>query len=458
VSLLTDLRALVGETHVLTDTDVTTGYSVDWTGRYTGAARAVVRPGSVPEVAAVLRTCNHHRAPVVPQGGNTGLAGGGVPMHGEVVLSTARLDALGTVDLAAGQVTAQAGVTIAAVQAAARAAGWEYGVDLGARERATVGGTIATNAGGLHVLRHGATRRQLVGYEAVLADGRVLERLDGLEKDNTGYDLGALLCGSEGTLAVVTAARLRLVPRPTHTVVALLGFAEVATAVDATGRLRAEVASLSAVELALDDGVRLVCDTFDLPPPSATAHRAYLLVEAAARYDPTVELATAVTALEASGAVAEVAVASDPDRRAALWRYREAHTEAINTLGPPHKLDVTLPAGALAGFVAEVPGRVRAAVPERRDVRVWLFGHVADGNVHVNVTGVDPGDERVDDAVLTLVAARGGSISAEHGIGAAKRRWVHLTRSDAELAAMRAIKDALDPRHVLNPHVLFPPR
>jgi FAD/FMN-containing dehydrogenase len=368
-----------------------------------------------------------------------------------------RLDGLGAVDGTSGQLTAQSGVTIAAVQRAARAAGWEYGVDLGARERATVGGTIATNAGGLHVLRYGSTRRQLVGYQAVLADGRVLERLDGLEKDNTGYDLGALLCGSEGTLAVVTAARLRLVPRPAHVVVALLAFADVTSAVGGAGALRARVESLSAVELFVTDGMRLVCETFGLAPPFDAGHAAYLLVEVAAQHDPMTELAAAVSSLEAAGTVVDVAVASDPERRAALWRYRDAHTEAINTLGPPHKLDVTLPAAELAAFIAEVPGRVRGAVPERSGVRVWLFGHAADGNVHVNVTGVEPDDPRVDDAVLSLVAARHGSISAEHGIGTAKRAWVHLTRSDAELAAMRAIKDALDPNHVLNPHVLFPP-
>ena len=456
MSLLDDLRGVVGDAHVVTDPAITASYTRDWTKRFTGAARAIVRPRDTDEVAAVLAACNDAGVAVVPQGGNTGLVAGAVPEPTEILLSLQRLDALGPVDRVSGQVTAEAGVAIAALQASARDAGWDYGVDFGARDSATVGGTIATNAGGLHVLRHGPTRRQLVGYEAVLADGRVLRRLDGLEKDNTGYDLGSLVCGSEGTLAVVTAARLRLVPRPTHVVVALTAFASVDDAIAAAGVLRRGLDSLSAVELFLDDGLRLVCERLALPPPFPVASRAYLLVECSAGHDPTDELAAAVGTLADRVELGDIAVASDPERCAALWRYREGHTEAINLLGTPHKLDVTLPAAFLASFIGAVPSAVARAVPERRDARVWLFGHAADGNVHVNVTGVDPDDDRVSDAVLHLVAEMGGSISAEHGIGTAKRRWVHLTRSPEELDAMRAIKRALDPRNILNPRVLFP--
>src|SRR3974390_3307228 len=218
--LLAALRGAVGATFVVTDPDLQSAHVVDWTGRFRGATPAVVRPGNVDEVAAVLRCCTDAGAAVVPQGGNTGLVGGSVPGRGEIVVDLRRLDALGSVDGRAGQVTAGAGVTIARLHEHARAAGWRYGVDLGARDRATVGGTVATHAGGVHVLRYGPTRRQLVGVEAVLAGGHVIRRLDGLEKDNTGYDLTDLFCGSEGTLAVVTAARVRLHPRPAHTVVA----------------------------------------------------------------------------------------------------------------------------------------------------------------------------------------------------------------------------------------------
>jgi FAD/FMN-containing dehydrogenase len=449
-SILAELRHAIGAAHVVTDPDLTAAYVVDWTGRFRGATPAVVRPGSVDEVAAVLAICDAARVAVVPQGGNTGLVGGSVPRAGEIVLSLRRLRDLSPVDGRRGQVTAGAGVTIGALREHAHAAGWDYGVDLGARDSATVGGTVATNAGGVRVIRHGATRRQLLGYEAVLADGRVLRRLDGLEKDNTGYDLAGLLCGSEGTLAVLTAARLRLVPRADRVVVALLGFDDTEHALDAVGGLRRHVDVLQAIELFLDDGLALVCDRFGLPPPFARPHRAYVLAEAAAASDPTDALAAGVGALRA---VADVAVASEPVARERLWRYREAHTEAINTLGPPHKLDVTLPPDTLGTFVDAVPRQVAAVVP---GARVWLFGHAGDGNVHVNVTGADPDDDRVTDAVLRLVASLHGSISAEHGIGTAKRSWLHLTRSAEELAVFRAIKTALDPHDTLNPNVLLP--
>jgi FAD/FMN-containing dehydrogenase len=258
------------------------------------------------------------------------------------------------------------------------------------------------------------------------------------------------LCGSEGTLAVVTAARLRLVPRAEHVVVALLAFDEIEHALDAVGELRRRVDVVQAIEFFLAPGVELVAAQFGLAPPFPHVHDAFVLVEAAASYDPLPALASAVDAL---ARVADVAVASEPAPRAQLWRYREAHTEAINAIGPPHKLDVTLPPDALGTFVVSVTDAVHAVAPE---ATVWQFGHAGDGNIHVNVTGVDPDDERVTDAVLRLVAGLHGSISAEHGIGTAKRRWVHLTRTPEELAVFRAIKDALDPRGVLNPQVLLP--
>jgi FAD/FMN-containing dehydrogenase len=448
--VLDELRNAVGADHVLTDPDVVAGYVIDWTGRFRGATPAVVRPAGVDEVARVLQICAAARVPVVPQGGNTGLVGGSVPQHGEVVLSLRRLDRLGPVDAAAAQVTAGAGVTLGRLQEHAHAAGWEYGVDLGARDTATVGGTVATNAGGVHVLRYGSTRHQVVGVQAVFADGSVIDRLDGLEKDNTGYDLGGLLCGSEGTLAVVTAARLRLVPRPRHVVVALLAFDDVDDALAAVGALRRAVDALRALEFFEQRGVDLVRAQMHVPPPFPEDHGAYVLAEAAGGTDPTEALADAVDRL---ARVRDVAVATDARAAAPLWQYREAHSEAINLIGPPHKLDVTLPADRLAPFFTRIRGTVAAVAP---DAQVWLFGHAGDGNVHVNVTGVEPDDERVTDVVLRFVAELHGSISAEHGVGVAKRQWLHLTRSPAELQAFRAIKDALDPAGILNPNVLLP--
>jgi FAD/FMN-containing dehydrogenase len=446
-----DLESIVGASNVLTDPGITSSYTVDWTGRFRGSTPAVVRPRDTREVVDIVRWCAAHDVAIVPQGGNTGLVGGSVPLRDEIILSLRRLDDVSEADDTTGQLTAQAGATIADVQRTAQAAGWDYGVDWGARETATVGGAVATNAGGSKVARHGDTRAQLIGVEAVLADGSVVSHLGGLVKDNTGYHLPSLLCGSEGTLAVITAARLRLVPRLNERVVALLGFEDTSHALRATAELRRSLPSVEAIELFFDDGLELVCATFGLPAPLSVPASAYLVVECADRVDPSDAFAPVVDALGVGTDRVAVAISS-PDR-AALWRYREAHTEAINLIGPPHKLDVTLPAGALAGFVADVRERVSTELPA---ARVWLFGHAADGNLHVNVTGVDPGDERVDDTVLNLVAELGGSISAEHGIGTAKKRWLHLSRSPEEIAAMRAIKHALDPKGILNPNCLLP--
>jgi FAD/FMN-containing dehydrogenase len=392
---------------------------------------------------------------LVPQGGNTGLVGGGVPRYGEIVLTLTRLSALGPVDEAAAQVTAGAGVTLARLQEHAAPHELAFGVDLGARDSCTVGGMIATNAGGMNVVRHGTMRSQVLGVEAVLGDGSVVSHLGGLPKDNTGYDLAGLLTGSEGTLGVVTSARVRLVPRLAHRVTAALGFAGLAEAVAAVPALR-RVTSLDAVELVLADGVELVESTVGLEPPAALRAPVSLIVEAAAATDPTDELAAAVETLELA---TEPVVASTADQRARLWAVREAHGEALNLAGPPVKLDVSVPIGAIPEVVAALP----SGLPP--EARLIVFGHLGDGNLHVNVIGVlhhdlDDADlaraADVERAVLTTVVAAGGSISAEHGIGTAKAPYLSLCRSPAELDAFRRIKRALDPHGILNPHVLVP--
>lgn len=455
-AFLESARSAIGTRHVLTDPDVTAGYAVDWTRRWRGTCPAVVRPGTTDEVASLVAAARRHGVALVPQGGNTGLVGGGVPLAGEVVVSSARLDQLGEVDRLAGQVTAGAGVTLAALQRRAAGAGLSFGVDLGARDLATVGGMVATNAGGLHVVRHGAMRAQVVGIEAVLGTGDVVSRLGGLVKDNTGYDLAQLLCGSEGTLGIVTAARLRLVPAFSEVVVSLLATSTVHDTVALAAHLRASVPGLQALELMVGDSLRLVVDHLGAGwavPPDAGA---YLLVEAGGRDDPTPALAAAVEEAEAVAGVTVTgaAVATERRDRERLWALREAHPEAAAALGVVHKLDVTLPSSRIAPFCAAV----RALVGERWPrAHLLLYGHVGDGNVHVNVVG-PPGDEpAVDDAVLGLAVEAGGSISAEHGIGRAKRDWLARDRSPAEVAAMRAVKRALDPDGVLNPHALLPP-
>ncbi len=447
--LLGALHQAVGVGQVMVRDDLCAGFSRDWTGRFVGRAAAVVRPGSTAEVAAVMRACRDAEVAVVPQGGNTGLVGGSVPLHGEVVMSLSRLASVEPVDRAARQVTVGAGVTLSALQRHAAASNLAFGVDLGARDSATVGGMIATNAGGLRFLRYGGMREQVVGMEAVLADGTVVAHLDGLAKDNTGYHWPSLLCGSEGTLAVITRARLKLVPALAETALALLAFDSVAAAVDAVWHVRERAPALSAAELFLGDGLDLVCEQLRLPHPFGTTHAAYLIVECMALHDPVDELAAAVADLDR---VSDIAVA-DRGRAEMLWGYRERHAEAINLLGPPHKLDVTVPAAKLVEFI-ETVGSVVTSVD--RSARTWLFGHVADGNIHVNITGLAPHEESADEAVLVYVAALGGSISAEHGIGTAKKHWLHLNRSDAEIALFRSLKLALDPTGVLNPHVLLP--
>src|SRR5690606_25274568 len=297
--LVDELRAIVGSRHVLTG-DLTAAHVTDWTGRWWGECLAVVRPADTAEVAAVVAACAAADTPVVPQGGNTGLVGGAVPEAGQVVLSTARLNAVGEVDAAVGQLTAGAGATVEAVDAAARAAGWRYGVDFAARATATIGGTIATNAGGHHVLRHGMTRRHVVGIEAVLADGTVVSHLGGLVKDNTGYDLAALLCGSEGTLAVVTAARLALVPAGGERAVALVGLPGLAEVADAVGTLRRRTAEIEALELMLPDGLRAVGEHLGATPPVPDAG-AVLLVEVVASRDPAEVLVEALAGLDPVG-------------------------------------------------------------------------------------------------------------------------------------------------------------
>jgi FAD/FMN-containing dehydrogenase len=449
-ALLAELTAITGPEHVLTDPDLIAGYTTDWTRRFGGPARCVIRPADTGEVAAVLIACARHGAPVVAQGGNTGLVGGGVPgSEGAVVLSARRLRRLDPVDTLSGQVTAGAGVTIAELRAHAARAGLEYGVDLAARDSATVGGTIATNAGGIQTIRYGPTRAQLLGLEAVLAGGSVISRLGGIQADNTGYDLTQLLAGSEGTLGVITAARLRLRPAEPPTLTVLAGVPGIEAAAAVAAELRSLLPGLRAAEYFEAPGLALVRAHTGLPAPLPREYPAYLLADAAASEDDTERIVVLASLQEA-------AVAMDAQARARLWAYRERHTESISAAGIPHKLDVALPLGRLAAFRAELD-EVIAKAAIITGARTIVFGHIGAGNLHVNVLGPDPDDDAVDDAVLRLAAGHGGTISAEHGIGRAKAAVLHLSRSAAEIEAMCALKSALDPAGLLNPGVLFAP-
>ncbi len=452
MTLEADLRDAIGDRQVLVDPSVTASYETDWTRRFTGRARCVVRPGDTAEVASVVQICGRHGVAVVTQGGNTGLVGGGVPTAGEVVLSTSRMSQIGPVDEVAGQVTVGAGVTVTALQQAVRPLGLDFGVDFAARDSASIGGLVSTNAGGERVLRYGSTRQQVVGLEAVLADGSVLSRLEAPPKDNTGYDLVGLLTGSEGTLAVITAVRVRLWPLLAHRTVALLALDTPGSALAALAALKSRLVSLEAAELFLADGLELVMRHTGLPAPIPGDHPAYLLLECADRVDPSEAM---LEALEEVGplvpGIADIVVGDDARSRASLWRYREAHTESINAAGVPLKLDVSVPHAQLERALQELPGLVAQVA---KGAQTILFGHLHEGNLHVNVLGAAD-HHAVTDVVLRYVASLHGSISAEHGIGRAKTDWLGLTRSPAEVAAMRSIKAALDPGSVLNPGVIF---
>ena len=434
---------VVGSANVLSDQDVKSSYERDWTGRYGGRARLVVRPQNTAEVAGVMAACARLGAAVVPQGGNTGLVGASVPRAGEVVLSVQGLSEIGQVDTAVGQVTVGAGATLAALQAAARKAGGDAGLDFAARDSCTIGGVVACDAGGARALRHGTARAHVAGLEAVLADGSIVSRLAGLTKDNAGYDLPMLLVGSEGTLGIITRVRWKLAPLLGARVAALVPLGSAGEAAELLAALRAHAPSLESCDFFLDEGLQLVLDHQRRESPLRTRAPFYVLAECAARSDPTEELAEA---LERAG-IDDALVADDTTSRERLWALREGHSEAINAAGIPHKLDVGVPLHELSRFLEQVPDAVTAAGGER----TILFGHLGDGNVHVNVLGTDPDDTRVDDAVLELVLDCGGTISAEHGVGVTKARWLERARGVAEVTAMRAIKRALDPDNLLNP-------
>lgn len=438
------LADIVGPAHILTG-DLAAGYEIDWSRRFGGPSRCVVRPGSTAEVSEILSLLCREGIPVIPQGGNTGLVGGGVPApSGEapVIVSLRRLDWIDPIDPLAGQVTAGAGATLGAVQRHASEAGWEYGVDLAARETATIGGTVATNAGGIRVIAHGMTRAQVAGVEAVLPDGTVISHLAGLAKDNTGYDLAGLLCGSEGTLAVITAVRLRLHRPAGATTVGMVGVPDYAAALEVMARARARTVVLAA-EVIDAVGMSLVTAITDLAWPLRDPHPLVVLLEVADGGD-----ATGLPFTDDDDAV----VAVEARDRARLWEYRERQSEAFSSLGVIHKLDVSVPLARLAACAAELADLVRA---HPQVTAFGVFGHLGDGNIHVEIAGPAPDDLAIDHAVLAHVASHGGSISAEHGVGRAKAQELHLCRPAAQVGAMRAIKAAWDPRGIMNPGVLL---
>jgi FAD/FMN-containing dehydrogenase len=443
-----ELVDIVGSANVLTDPDMRATYEVDWTRRWKGAASVVVRPADTAELSGVLVVCHRHELGCVAQGGRTGLVGGIVPRGGDVVISLERLNHVYGIDTTSGQLIAGAGVTLAEVHRQAAGVGWAFGVDLAARDSATVGGMVATNAGGMRVIRFGQMRSQVLGLEFVLADGTIISRLEGPTKDNAGYDLAQLMVGSEGTLGMVAAVRLRLVRELPVRATAMVGLERLEQGIDIVGKLRRSATSLEAAEVFDGAAMEVVTARLGSSPPMV-GYPWYLIVECAGEEDPSPEMARALAETEEASA----AVATDPSARRRLWAFRDQITESIAQLGVAHKLDPGIPIDRLPAFAEEVRHTVATVAPS---ASVFIFGHLGEGNLHVNVLGLPDDDGRVDGAVLELVARMGGSIGSEHGMGRAKAAWLSLARTPGEIATMRAIKHALDPRGILNRGVIFP--
>ena len=441
------LQAVVGRAHVVTDPDVLDGRSVDYTGRYRGQASALVRPGSADEVAAVLRECREAGVCVTVQGGRTSLVAGTVPENDDVLLSTERLTEIGAVDATDRRVRVGSGVTLAALQRAATEAGLLFGVDLAARDSATVGGMASTNAGGLRTVRYGNMGEQVIGLDVALPDGSVVHRHSQVRADNTGYDLAALFIGAEGTLGVITGLDLRLHPVPPHRVTAVCGFATLDDLV-AAGRALRDTDAIAALEMVDGRAAALAAEHLGVPVP-VDGHW-LLLIELAGATDLTEQLAGALEGTELAG---EPAVGIDATSQQRLWQVRESTAEVVGLFGPPLKFDVSLPLSAIPPFAADSAALVAEHAPRAVPI---LFGHIGEDNLHLNVLRCGAEQERhLYAAMMKMIAAHGGNVSSEHGIGSRKRAYLAMSREPADIAAMRAIKAAFDPTGYLNPAVLF---
>jgi FAD/FMN-containing dehydrogenase len=448
-ALLEQLVSLIGPTYVNTDTDVLAGRSVDHTGRYSGVASALVRPGSADEVAAVLRACRDAGAHVTVQGGRTSLVAGTVPEHDDVLLSTERLTEIGEIDTVERRVRVGAGVTAAALQSVATAAGLVFGVDLASRDSATVGGMASTNAGGLRTVRYGNMGEQVLGLDIALPDGSLIHRHSQVRQDNTGYDLAALFVGAEGTLGVITAVDIRLHPSPGHRVTAIAGFDTLPEVVHA-GRILRDNEGIAALELIDRRGTAVAEEHLGVAAPVDA--RWLLLIELAGAEDQTERLADALEDFELAG---EPAVGVDAAAQQRLWRVRESVNEILGIYGPPLKFDVSLPLSAIEKFAGASGELIASHAPDAIPV---LFGHIGEGNLHLNVLRCDlTGDKerQLYSAMMSLIAAHGGNVSSEHGVGTRKRVYVGMSLDAADIAAMRAIKAAFDPSGYLNSAVLF---
>ncbi len=465
--LLERLRGVVGAAHVLTGNDLGR-WEVDWRKRWRGKALAVVRPASTLEVAQVVKLCGEHRTPIVPQGGNTGLVGGSVPDTSgrQLVLSLARLDTVRAIDAANMTMTVEAGCVLQNAQQAAAGAGLLLALSLGAEGSCTIGGNLATNAGGTQVLRYGNAREQCLGLEVVTAAGEVWDGLTGLRKDNTGYDLRDLMIGSEGTLGIITAATMKLQPPPAAILTALATLPTLEAAILLLSLARSSLGpGLTGFEVMNRFSLDLVRKRFPalrqpLPPAPWTVLLEQSDSEGEAHGAAALESLLAA-ALE-RGLIEDTAIATSIEQGNAMWHLRESITLAQAEEGPNIKHDISLPASAIGDFVEATDAALARALP---GIRLVNFGHLGDGNLHYNVQCPEGEDaheflrheDEVNAIVYDAVGARHGSVSAEHGIGRLKLGEMSARKSPVALALMRSIKRALDPEDLLNPGRVLPP-
>lgn len=461
--LIARFAGIVGADHALTMPDDQAPFLHEWRDKYAGATPVVLQPKSTDEVSRILALASAERVAIVPQGGNTGLVGGQIPSADghQILLSMSRLNRVRSVDATGGALVVEAGVTLAATQAAAEAAGRYFPLSLASEGSAQIGGILATNAGGTAVLAYGSARQLCLGLEAVLADGRVWHGLRALKKDNTGYDLRDLLIGSEGTLAVITAATLKLYPRPHETATAVVALASPDAALALFQRVHdAAGGALTAFEVwsqrVMDFALRYMPNVRD---PLRTAYPWYALIEVSGHHANGQAGATLQAALEAAlddGLIKDAVVAQTLEQAQQFWTLRESFSEAQKGAGGSIKHDIAVPIARLPEFLNRAADVVERVCPGARPAP---FGHFGDGNLHYNVSqpeGMDKGRflalwDTMSVAVHDLVDDFGGSISAEHGIGQMKREMLVRYKSAVERDMMRAIKMALDPHGILNP-------
>ena len=458
--LIATLRAIVGPAHVLTDPQALAGALVEPRGLYVGRARALARPASTAEVAAVVRACAAAKTPITPQGGNTGLVGGQIPEGPEILMSLTRLNRVREVDALADNMIVEAGVTLAEAQGAAERADRLFPLSLASEGSCTIGGNLSTNAGGVAVLAYGNARELTTGVEVVLADGRVVNALSKLRKDNTGYDLKDLFIGAEGTLGIITAAALKLFARPRARETAFVGLQNPARALalfrSARETFGAAIVSFELIpRVAVEFVLRHAARARD---PLEQPHPWYVLVELATQTaGGLAEAATEWLAGAAeAGLIDDAALAASGEQRDAFWRLREEISDVQRLEGGSIKHDVSVPIGAVPDFIAEASAAVARRTP---GARVVAFGHMGDGNIHFNVSqpiGADKAAfladwDGMNEVVHAIVEKYQGSFSAEHGVGRMKRALLAAKKDPAALDVMRRLKAALDPDGIMNP-------